>query len=209
MSLAASFLALQPDPELTEFLRHAKDRVLTLAGEQLYRSDPPHLTVYLAYFADLSQVETRLRALASDWSPFSGNLRGWHVFENDPLTTRNTLVCQIDSDALPMLRSLQSAVIDAIAPLRNHLATHARYANRWNALTPERQSAVESVGFPFIGNDWLPHFSVASILPNDWPPVWEALRGTPPPSQFHIAQLKLYRLDGLTPIELATIPLGG
>ena len=208
MSSVPLFIALQPDLALTQFLLDAKERTRNQVGDQLYLSDPPHLTLYLAYFADITAVQHHIQALADTLQPVVGNLHGWHVFENDVLTSRNTLTCQIDPAAIPQVRATQAAVIAALSPLRDVARTRERYAARLDQLSPERQQAVETVGFPFIGDDWQPHFSVGSILPGDWPLVWADLQSTPPSGAFSCPQLKLYQLEGVTPRLVDTFPLG-
>jgi len=192
------FIALEPDPRLTQFLLDAKARAHRLVGDQLYLSDPPHLTLYLAYFDAVEPVLERLHTLKLP--KIQGQILGWHIFEADVLTGRNTLVCEIDPRDKPALRGIQQQVIDAIHLLRDPDATANRYAKSRANLSIERQQAIDQVGFPFIGEDWQPHFSVGSILPNDWPPVWHELEPTPPPREFACPLLKLYRLDGITPV---------
>src|SRR5262249_36628230 len=46
------FVALHPDRDLWDRLSRHKEKVLSAAGPQLYLDHPPHLTVYLADFAD-------------------------------------------------------------------------------------------------------------------------------------------------------------
>jgi len=205
MTAVPMFVALQPDRELTQFLNDCKSRTQEMVGDQLYLGDPPHLTLYLAAFENPERVIDELSILTLP--TITGELVGWHVFEADVLTGRNTLVCEIDAADKGKLRQVQAALIRRLAPLRDVSATLERYKGKLNNLSKERQKAVERVGFPFVGDDWQPHFSVGSILPKDWPPVWNELESLSPKRAFSCPQLKLYRLEGTHPVLVNTFDL--
>lgn len=196
------FVALLPDAPLSDLLLECKQRTRELAGDQLYLSDPPHLTLYVGLFEPAAPLLDALDEAVRGMRTPSGTLAGWHVYEADPLTGRVTLTCAIRPGDSWAFRATQAAVIDAIAPLRDADACRARYAVRMHVLSPERRDAVERVGFPFVGDDWQPHLSVASIDPPAWPTVWDALRERDPRFGFACPRLGLFRLDGVTPVPV-------
>lgn len=196
------FAALEPDARLRDLVAGYKRRVHELVGPQLYLDDPPHLTVYLAAFASPRQALPSLAQLAAVLPPFEFELTGWQVFGADPLTGNNTLVCEIAEHDKELLRMLQHEVVRELAPQRHHVATKARFADRWQHLSPARQRQVESVGFPFIGPDWQPHWTIASITPADWQKVWSELERQPPRGRFIWSRLRLYELIDERPIAL-------
>ena len=204
---ATLFAALQPDAALTDFLLDAKRRTHDLVGPQQFLDDPPHLTVYLAWFAQESVVAEALHRLGPVLSAPGTELTGWHVFEGDPLTGNHSLVCQIAPADQDRLRDFQSRVVEHLAPLRDRQASAARYAARLSSLSPQREMAIREVGFPYLGEDWHPHFTVASVRPADWPAVWHALKDRPPRGRFHCPALQLYRLEGERPVLRTTLAL--
>ena len=52
MPLQPMFISLDPDETLEQRILQYKSEVRELVGDQLFLADPPHLTVYLAVFAD-------------------------------------------------------------------------------------------------------------------------------------------------------------
>ncbi len=187
------FLALDPDAHLTALVQSYKERTAELVGAQLYLEDPPHLTVYLAPFPPEARVWEAVQPVLAQTAP-RVNVVGWHVFEADALTGHNTLICDLDEPARQELRRLQRRLIEAVAPLRDYHATERRFASRLEQLTPEQRECVFRHGFPYIGDGWHPHFTIASIRVEDWARLFADLRDCPPAGHFACPRLKLYRL---------------
>ncbi len=206
MPTAIYFAALTPDPAFSEWLWAAKARGRALAGDQLYLQDPPHLTVYLATFP----AET-------DWTALDDALEtiprctltttGWHVFAGDVLTGRQTLVCDLRAEDATALRAVQLRTAELLAPRRDIAATRARYDDAWPRLSTVERANVERWGFPFVGEIWHPHFTVAAIDAAVWPAVWTALASEPPAGEIVCDTLTLYRLDDCKPVMVREIPL--
>lgn len=194
------FVALMPDAGMTATVQAYKDRARALVGSQLYLDDPPHTTAYLAAFPADFPVADVLRAAAVP-APPPVRTTGWHSWLGDPLTGRNTLVCAIAPDDKPALRAVQRHVADALAPHRDVAATEARFAGRFDALTPQQREAVRAVGFPFVGDGWEPHVTIASILPEHWPAVIGDFESRPPTGTFRYARLEVFELHGVEPVS--------
>jgi hypothetical protein len=125
---------------------------------------------------------------------------GWHVFEADVLTDRNTLVCDLSRETQEALRAVQCSTVAALADLRDRTLTRARYEPAWQRLPDTERTNVESVGFPFVGPIWHPHVSIASILRKDWEPVRAAFESIDPSGPFRLPWLTLYRLEKEHPV---------
>ncbi|QEL20183.1 2'-5' RNA ligase family protein [Limnoglobus roseus] len=193
------FVALMPDAAMSATVQAYKDRTRELVGPQLYLDDPPHTTAYLAAFPAGFPVPDVLRAAAIP-APPQVRTNGWHSWVGDPLTGRNTLVCAIAQADKPALRRVQRQVADALAPHRDLATTEARFAGRFDALTPQQRENVRSVGFPFLGDGWEPHVTIASILPEHWPTVIGEFESRPPGEVFHYARLDVFELHGVEPV---------
>lgn len=200
------FVALVPDQTLSASVLRAKSKVLAVVGPQLYLDDPPHITAYLGVFRSEDAARDAFLRITDALPPFDVHTTGWHVYMADVLTGHNTLVAAIAHDAASRLRQAQECIVRAMAPYRDSSACERRYRNSWESLTPQRQLAVTTTGFPFIGSDWQPHVTVASITPADWPPVWEVLHREPIVGPHRCDAMALYRLNGLTPEELLRVP---
>ena len=189
------FAALEPDRALTALVSGFKDQVRALVGEQTYLADPPHLTIYLAEFPSVDAALAGWPQVAAAGDDFRLTLVGWHIFEADALTGTNTVVCEIAREDKARLRVLQQQVVERLAPGHDPAATRQRLARRLQFLTDVQRRCVESRGFPYLGDDWQPHFTIASIRQADWPAAWAALEPQAPRGPFRCERLRLYRLN--------------
>jgi 2'-5' RNA ligase len=196
------FAALEPDAALHRLVQAYKDETRALVGEQLYLADPPHLTLYLAVYRTEEAALARWQMLPSHEVDLTVNTPGWHVFEADALTGNHTLVCDLTAEDKMRLRVLQQQVVAYLAPARDAAATEARLAPRLNNLTDTQRAAVASHGFPYLGDGWEPHFTIASIRLSDWPRVWQALADRPPRGVFRCPRMRLYKLVGGVPVAI-------
>jgi hypothetical protein len=201
------FLALDPEPAIESLVRGYKRRVRQAVGDQLYLNDPPHLTCYLAHFADSKTVIAAATRLMEEISAPEINITGWHTFERDQLTGNNTLVLNFNELTQSRLRCLQSQIIDAVSPLRDRTATRAHFAPRWGALSVEQRWNVDDCGFPFSGAGWHPHLTIASIRPTDWLRASAELLAESPQIAGCCRGLTVYRLEGLEPVAVAGFTL--
>lgn len=211
------FVALRPDEPLDALIRGHKRRLLAAAGPQMYVTDPPHTTLYLAEFAAgrVAEVLRRAGEVAGAIPMPAVATDGWHVFESDPLTGLHTLVCRFDAASCERLRLVQLRVLDAIAPLHESAPTLAALAPRLPRLTVEQQRCAQQIGFPYIGGGWIPHLTIASVRPEQWPHVGQVFNLSQPiPGQVenlscrgHFTALEVFELHGLEPRTLATFSL--
>jgi 2'-5' RNA ligase len=202
-----AFVSLEPDAHLSALVMEYKRRVRKLVGDQLYLSDPPHTTLYLAGFQDLEVVFGALSRVASKTPAIGVALEGWRVFLDDALTDKNTLVCQFSSASRKAAQGIQAAVISALAPLRDQDACIARYQPRWESLSAVQQQSVTRCGFPYSGREWHPHLTIASIKKSDWDLVYRSLKKSPPIRTGVAFSLKIYELVDGKPKPLMRSPL--
>jgi len=198
-SVQPYFVAILPRDELQSIIVDCKSVVQTAVGNQMYLTDPPHLTVFLASFQDRNLLCDTLEWVTGDLKSPRIRIEGWHVFENDCLTGNNTLVTKINDSDKEVLRVIQGKIIRSIAPLREKTASLDRYQSAWSTLNQERQRAVNEYGFPFIGSDWQPHFTIASIRPSDWGNASKELIDRPIFGCFEAFEIALFSLEGKEP----------
>ncbi|PQO28865.1 2'-5' RNA ligase family protein [Blastopirellula marina] len=197
MPPVTDFISIDPSPSFSKIIDGYKAQVRELVGEQQYLSEPPHMTAYLACFSEGSQVSAAAARLAQQLNAFEIAITGWHVFDADPMTQRRTLVVDFTPACQAYLRTLQMQIAEALAGTYDTEATLARYAAAFDKFSEVQRQAVRRVGFPFIGDDWHPHFTIASIDPAAWPVVSESLLGNPPSGVSVCSSLTHYRvIDG-------------
>lgn len=206
-SRSTIFLALEPDEATFSAVDARKSVVRDLVGDQLYLSDPPHVTLYLAVFPSAAEVVAAVRELVTEWSAPATSVVGWHVFDADPLAGLNTLVVDFDAESQRRLQLMQTQLVHRLAGLRDEAATLERIAGRMSKLDDRQQQAVRDWGFPFVDDGWHPHITIASIDPAAWPEVAEKLLPTPIVGPVGCPRLKVYDLVDGAPRELACIEL--
>lgn len=198
----AVFAALEPDAALYRLVQAYKDETRALVGDQLYLADPPHLTLYLAMFPSVETAISRWQILKTQNLDIAVNICGWRVFDADALTGNHTLVCDLAVEDKVQLRRVQWNVVRVLASVRDVQATEERFAPRIDSLTKAQIKAVALHGFPYLAGGWEPHFTIASIRPDDWPRVWQALADRPPRGVFHCPRMRLYKLVDGVPVAI-------
>ncbi len=193
----ATFLvfALKPCQVLENAISRAKAKTRAVTGTQTYLDHPPHLTLYVSAFRNLENAAANCEMLAFSTPEPNVDIRGWYSFEGDALTGKQTLVCELDDASRSGLRIVQDSFIRRLAPLRDQMASEARYLPHFHALSALRQQAVSTVGFPFVADDWVPHFTIASIEPIKWKAAWEAIKDDAPMGKFTCPKLAVFQLE--------------
>jgi 2'-5' RNA ligase len=201
------FLSLDPDPKIGSLLVRYKERVKQLVGQQLFVDHPPHVTAYLANFPAQTVVVDAAARLAKELVAPEISVVGWHVFPGDQLTGNHTLVFQFDEATQRKLRAIQRRVIELLAPIRHCAASKRRYRSRFTNLLEVEKQSVEECGFPFVGGNWHPHLTVASVRPDDWSPVAANVLTETPRIIGSCGSITVYRLAGAEPIPVKTFSL--
>lgn len=212
------FVALRPHEPLDALIRGYKRRLLAAAGPQMYATDPPHTTLLVANFPRERAAELlrAARDLAAATPAPEATIAGWHVFESDPLTGLHTLVCRYCNETCQRLRIVQRDVLAAVAPLRDVAATQAAIAPRLPLLSAEEQRCAAQFGFPYVGDGWIPHLTIASVRPSQWPHVEQVFnlsqkRSGQVENLSHVRDLctafDVFELQGLEPRLVESFPL--
>ncbi|MBA2479666.1 MAG: 2'-5' RNA ligase family protein [Planctomycetes bacterium] len=205
--MTAAFIALALDAGTTQAVLARKAALRELSGRQKYLDDPPHITLYLAEFPDLQPVATAVAEVAAATVQPQLHFRGWHVFMADALVGGNTLVCDLEAADRAPLERIQAEVIQRLSPMRDRTTTRDALAHAWPSLTPARRLSSETTGFPFTGDDWHPHVTIASIRTDDWARSWAALEPQALRLSGHAPELVLYRLDDDLPCRFGAWPM--
>ncbi len=197
MPPVTDFISIDPSPSFSKIIDGYKAQVRGLVGDQQYLAEPPHMTAYLACFADGDKAGQAAAQLARQLDTFEIAITGWHVFDADPMTQRRTLVVDFTPQSQAYLRTLQIQIAEALAGTYDTDATLARYAAVFDKFSEVQRQAARKFGFPFMGDDWHPHFTIASIDPTAWQTVRTALWDNPPSGVSVCSSLTHYRvIDG-------------
>lgn len=204
----------EPPEPIRGTITDQKARCRGVHPDATYLSHPVHTTIFLLTAGDrphvlddaLAAVRTATGSVSAAWSGgVTTASTGWFVFENDLATGGDTVT--IAFERTQSLAALQRAVADALVPLRvvppSGGGAEEGQVPPWTGAFAE---SMERYGFPFVGDHWLPHTTVAS-LPHGAALVGEITAEPVPRVPLTIDRVGLWRIDGETHTRIATAPL--
>lgn len=148
---------VEPVGELREFLREQKARIESQLPGQTYCSHPPHSTLIHGAFDNIREWQAELCAGVSDLQPFDLVCSDMQVFYDDALAGGGHTVA-VRADRSAALAELQ---LIAAGVLAGHAALESATSEiEWQ---DPMKTSVERYGFPFVGEHWIPHFTIASL----------------------------------------------
>lgn len=177
--MSEQFFYLTPDTLLHDFIDRCKGIARGICGTQQYLDDSPHLTLYVG---DFNYSEALYQAVGRELSKIgSVGIEGWTRFMDDPVTGGHTLVLEVSSDGLEKLKKLQCDIVQATRPFRRQ-ATLERYrdTSRFSEVMLEN---LQRHGFPFVGEIWRAHYTIASFEKQAFEAVWQKLKELNPPTK--------------------------
>tara|TARA_B100000795_G_C22680086_1_gene391440 strand:+ start:341 stop:934 length:594 start_codon:yes stop_codon:yes gene_type:complete len=120
-----------------------------------YLNHLAHSTIYVFEIdpKKLNDVSKKFESLQKSMVPVSSTIKNWRVFENDILTSLNTLCLEIE--LTNNLKDLQMNVVKSLFQF------HSK--NKKLNFEGDLQFSNEKYGYPFVGNHWIPHITVGSL----------------------------------------------
>ncbi len=184
--MSEQFFCLKPETELYQFIKNCKKLAYDIAGDQKYLQDDPHLTLYVGEF-DCGTKTVEEFDKVFQFNNMEIELNGWHVFYNDPVTGGNTLIIEVSGRSLKELKKIQQIVVETASPHRK-TAVIERYRNSSN-YSESMKSSLDSYGFPFVGEIWKAHFTIASFEKDIFEEVYKVLSKEKVPELSSISSL--------------------
>lgn len=212
-SLAKAFIALRPSGKLYEFIKGCKAETVNQVGAQKFVTDPPHTTLFVGIFLRerLGSFMDELGAFAKSARTVNSTVRGWRVFESDPMTSGNTLVIEFADESQARFRETQATVLRLSKSSLDLTATRQSLQPRWGLLSDEQKASATRCGFPYTGAGWIPHVTVASFERKAWDTFGAKLRNHTPPPSAQFGAIDLFEIDSVSgePSLLGEFQLGG
>jgi hypothetical protein len=180
---------LLPKGDLKAELAHWKETVNNSLPDQPYTAHPPHMTLINVDVMDEEDGVAAVSAFSSAVDPFQISVNKKDVFWNDDATGGHTLFFGIEKNVA--LYTLQQSLADALLsvkinlPLPNYLTSNKQFLESYN-----------KYGFPFIGEHWIPHFSVSSLRTEKTHSIIEDFLSTTEKYNFTANQLSIWRVEG-------------
>ena len=148
---------IEPEGELRNNILKWKKMVEAKFPNQSYCSHPPHSTLI---YVNIKQEEMALVAVGKalvGLPAFNNKIVEADVFWNDSATGGgHTLYWKIQSNQI--LFDLQRQVAESLHPFISN-NPEPKFVKK----LPLLKNSFDRYGFPFIGNHWIPHMTIASL----------------------------------------------
>ena len=200
MKLRGTAFFIEPQGSLLEVIREKKALLESVLPGQPYVSHPPHCTVFFGRFGPTEEWLPTLATALAGVRTFVLRTTAWQEFDRDSMSNGgHTLAFRAEStEALGLL---QRTVANTLQPFRQPAGPHPL-----DNIEPFATS-LRRFGSPFVGEHWIPHFTIGSprVLRSD--PVLALLKSGPVSHSFFLRQLSVWDVDGDSHTKLVTIPL--
>lgn len=142
-----------PQASLKKKIYFLKNKVKKNFGSQTYLNHLPHCTIYVFQTPKKNLEEIKKIASLSLKKEKSYEIYKTDIFFNDPITKKNTFILKVKKSFF--LSNLQKKIIDLFG--KYALKNKQRFNNKLMSKN------YRLYGYPFIKNNWKPHFTIASI----------------------------------------------
>ncbi|MDP2925244.1 MAG: hypothetical protein Q8N99_02615 [Nanoarchaeota archaeon] len=190
-------ILLEPDKIISSKIKGLKIIIKSLIGNQLYLDDEPHLSIYHADFLDISEWDKELEDLIykikKDTNKIQIAISDWIIFKEKNIN-KITLACNIIEENVDMIRRIQKQVIDHLQSFRNPIIIK-RYKDSYESLGDIERKNTIKYGFPYIGNIFKPHISLATIDNNKFEILFNKIKDLCPKGNYNIISLNVYLVD--------------
>ena len=184
-------IALEPEEKLCNLIKEKKELIKSRIGEQIYLSHPPHLTLFPITSEKLNQIMLGLENIKQTIKKFPITLTDFFIFYNDLQTKGHTIVCKLSQETTAYIKKIQIEMLNKI----NSLNTKEMFSieDSYHQITSkiEKQN-ISNYGYPYIGENWIAHFTISSIDKNQFSEIWEELKQNPIQGNFIINSIVLY-----------------
>tara|TARA_B100001250_G_C19442670_1_gene632470 strand:- start:73 stop:681 length:609 start_codon:yes stop_codon:yes gene_type:complete len=151
---------IEPQKNKSNFLYNWKKIIKKNFGKQKYLTHPLHTTI--AVFKLKTKINDNfylsLKKEMKLFAKFRISITKPNIFYNDALTGGDTLFFGIKKN--PKLILFQKKILKHFCQIDNKISRDDFFRNK------KFQFNYKNFGFPFIGKDWIPHFTIASVKTN-------------------------------------------
>lgn len=145
-----------PSALICDKINQIKQAVIQLDSEADYVYHPVHSTIFLFNSkAQPEEVEVKFKKLLDQKSAFELIINDWKIFHNDPITGKHTLTWGVELNQ--SFSNLQKSIAESII---TSPVIPIEYPVCWKG---DYELSYKKWGFPFVGNHWIPHITVASV----------------------------------------------
>src|SRR3989344_4277367 len=144
-------IALEPEKRLGKLIDNQKKQVKYIAGDQIYLNHPPHITLYVL-LSDEDEIKNIIGRISENTRKINVQIKDLNVFRDDFKTKCDTIFYEFFENE--KLKKMHDYVV---------------------SLLSELDESIEK--FPFMGDDWHPHMTIASIQKDKSGIIYKKLAG--------------------------------
>jgi len=190
--MQALLVGINPPKKLNDKICRYKSEVKKLCGYQDEVDVPPHITFVVNNFSNLNSMDRILKGLVHDFSPFVVEVDGMGYF---PQMRKRALYARVIKT--PILEKLQRRIVIDTTKLSQGclLQEYMRMHNPDFKYISEEAENVNKYGYPYIGEIWQPHVTVAILDESCFESVGRKLLSENIKDRFELEYVTCYTYD--------------
>ena len=197
MSLAVFILPKEP---FTSELLFWKNKIKKNFPKEPYANHPPHLTLINLDSTDESEAIKKLSGFSKKLGSIKIEVNSRNVFLNDALTGGDTIYFGLKQSN--SLMKLQILIADSLVPIKKNINLNNSFKNDSLLFRSNKK-----YGFPYVGDHWIPHFTIASLTDNKRKKILKNFLSFPASFDFKVNQFSIWRINQDVHTKLKTIKI--
>lgn len=149
---------LEPNKPLENIIINWKKKLKKKNVKSKFINHPPHSTIFFANIRNKKKLFLVIEKTITGLKKFKITVNKTGVFKNDLLTGRDTIYLKIKKNRKLFL--LQKKIAHN---LRSLIKKKSKNKKRWRFKNKLLDRSQKKYGFPFVGNHWIPHFTIGSV----------------------------------------------
>ena len=186
-------------PLKTELLSW-KEKIRKEYINQPYLNHPPHMTLINTEVISVETALNTIQKFDNSIKSFPISVKTTDVFWNDTATNGHTLFFKVEYDKT--LFEIQKSLANLIRPIKKKIRPPKNLTDNKLLL-----DSFEKYGFPFVGDHWIPHFTVASVLKEKTEPVIKSFLSNSKKYNFMVRELSLWCVEHDQHTQLGIVKL--
>lgn len=188
------FISLDPEKRLKEKIEEQKRIIMNLAGNQTYLTHPAHTTLIVLSTNEIDSLVDLIKEFSQKNERINIKVDGFHLFLNDIQTNENTITYKFSEENESFLRKIQLEILEKINKYNkiNLFKSNTQILEKMSELEKEN---INKYGYPFVGDNWIPHITLASIKRDKYNLIWNTLKNNPIVGDFLFDSISLYKID--------------
>ena len=188
--MAEYAIFIEPDQQLSELILSEKRKLKKAFGHQEYLSHPPHSTLY---FSEMLDIELWLSKLKEQIKEL--NHKSVAILIKDKFVFRNDILAG-GGDTIVYKAELSKELLELQIQIGKTLRDFSLNKNKQHSFSGVLAKSYEEFGFPFLGDHWIPHFTLASIKDPESELYVQEFLSKSFQYEFEIDSISVWKVDG-------------